>query len=256
MHKKIAYLSLFCLFIACSAFMDGKDNTSFKEDQFRYPRVRQAFEMYEGYVETKLLLKDIRKSNVQIYIRAFKMENTLELWAKNKRDGSYQLISDYKFCESSGRLGPKREQGDRQIPEGIYHISAFNPSSNYHLSLKINYPNASDSILGVEGNYGGMIFIHGGCASIGCIPITDDWISELYVISVMAKEAGQDKIPVHIFPARLNQPNLTSLKKQDYPLTHLALWNDLAKGYRHFENTGQVPEFKVNNWGKYIYQKK
>jgi murein L,D-transpeptidase YafK len=32
-------------------------------------------------------------------------------------------------------------EGDYQVPEGFYYITEFNPASNYHLSLGINYPN-------------------------------------------------------------------------------------------------------------------
>jgi len=47
---------------------------------------------------------------------------------------------------ASGKLGPKRQQGDMQIPEGFYHISGFNPASNFYLSLRINYPNPSGAL--------------------------------------------------------------------------------------------------------------
>ena len=47
----------------------------------------------------------------------------------------------------SGTTGPKRAEGDYQVPEGFYYINEFNPNSKYHLSLGLNYPNASDKIL-------------------------------------------------------------------------------------------------------------
>ncbi len=48
----------------------------------------------------------------------------------------------------AGTLGPKRMQGDYKVPEGFYYINEFNPKSSFHLSLGLNYPNASDRILG------------------------------------------------------------------------------------------------------------
>ncbi len=48
------------------------------------------------------------------------------------------------------------------------------------------------------------IYIHGSCVSIGCIPLTDQQIEELYIIASYAKANGQDFIPVHVFPVKYN----------------------------------------------------
>jgi murein L,D-transpeptidase YafK len=59
--------------------------------------------------------------------------------------------------------GPKHQEGDFRTPEGQYFIEAKNPDSDYFLSLKVSYPNASDREtarrLGVDP--GGQIMIHG-----------------------------------------------------------------------------------------------
>ena len=59
--------------------------------------------------------------------------------------------------------GHKLQEGDFRTPEGLYHIEAKNPDSDYFLSLKISYPNAEDRArarsLGVDP--GGQIMIHG-----------------------------------------------------------------------------------------------
>lgn len=246
-------LWLLLMFLIGSSFVTGFK--SFKDEQMEHPRVKEAFELHEIDLQVRLLLKGIREDKVRIYIRAFKMEQTVEVWARNVNDRSHQMIADYKFCNTSGRLGPKREQGDHQIPEGYYELIEFNPESNYHLSLKLNYPNASDSVLGNKQKYGGMIFLHGGCATVGCIPINDEMISELYVLSVMAKEAGQDSIPVHIFPARLNRPNIMSLQKSDYPDKTKAFWKSLEEGYSYFEQFGRPPTILIAEDGRYLYRK-
>jgi murein L,D-transpeptidase YafK len=256
MSKKYLLLIGLSFIIACSAFVEQEEEKpSFREEQFKFPRVREAFEINESYLEAQLLVKSIKKSEMELYLRAFKLEGIVEIWAKNRNDKTFQLIANYKFCENSGSLGPKRQQGDNQIPEGYYNISQFNPASNFYLSLKISYPNKSDSVLGVKGNYGGQIYLHGGCATIGCVPITDTWIGEAYVLCVMAKEAGQKNIPMHIFPARLNRANMESLEKDDYPEVNKALWRDLKKGYEYFERTGQKPEYSISSKGRYILSK-
>ena len=71
------------------------------------------------------------------------------------------------------------------------------------MSLKINYPNASDHILSDRRRPGGDIFIHGSCVTIGCVPLRDDPIEEIYLAAVDARTSGQARIPVHIFPGRM-----------------------------------------------------
>ena len=114
----------------------------------------------------------------RLFLRAFKREQVLELWAGPKT-GSLTLVKTFPVCARSGTLGPKRRLGDLQVPEGAYRIDRFNATSNFYLSLGVDYPNASDRILGTPGRLGGDIFIHGDCVTIGCLPITDDLIKEL-----------------------------------------------------------------------------
>jgi murein L,D-transpeptidase YafK len=107
--------------------------------------------------------------------------------------------------------------------------------------MKINYPNASDSIRGVKGLLGNLIYIHGGCESSGCIAINDDRMKELYVYCTEAYSAGQKEIPVTIFPARLDDIRYARLisvygKSKDKS----SLWADLKKGYDLF-NLKKVP---------------
>ena len=136
--------------------------------------------------------------------RSFKYDSQLEVWVKNDRKDKYKLFKTYKVCALAGTLGPKRLEGDYQVPEGFYYINEFNARSAYHLSLGLNYPNSSDKILSDANRPGGEIFIHGSCVTVGCIPLTDPMIEELYIITAHAKDQGQDFIPVHIYPVRFN----------------------------------------------------
>ncbi len=157
-------------------------------------------------------VKILTSANFHLYIRAFKNEKILEVWIKEKNADQFTLLHTYEFCTSSGSLGPKRRQGDLQIPEGVYHINHFNPESNFYLSLGLNYPNASDKILSDKQHPGSAIYIHGNCVTIGCIPLTDDKIKEVYIMAVEARNGGQEKIPVHIFPTRLTEQGISFLK--------------------------------------------
>jgi len=228
-------------------------NKDFLSGQLRYSRVRTAKAQKDSSVKSKFELKDIQYPSNKIFIRIFKSEALLEVWAFKENINEYVLVTVYDVCSLSGKFGPKRRRGDLQIPEGIYHISHFNPVSNFYLSLKVNYPNNSDRILGYKQDLGGDIFIHGDCVTIGCVPITDDYIKELYWIAVQAKSKGQNKIPVHIFPAKLEELKLNELK-QNYGNKRdlIEFWENLKKVYDYFEKYKKIPDKKVDEKGKYI----
>ena len=228
------------------------NGSTFKEDQLKYPRVRQAYSEKEIRVVDLLKTHSIDITKLRIYLRAFKKEKKIELWGKSESDPNYKLITTYQVCQTSGTLGPKRKQGDFQIPEGFYHINIFNPHSNFHLSLGLNYPNKSDRILGTQGNLGGDIFIHGNCVTIGCLPITDNLIKELYVLCVEAKNNGQNKIPVTVFPMELTPSNFNALKENyGNEYDKIGLWTDLKKGFDIFNTTKQLPEIGFLNNGRH-----
>ena len=224
----------------------------FKTEQKKYPRVREAYKNQEASAQQLMKKQSLSLETAHVYLRSFKKEKELELWAKNAGDDTYKHIKTYVVCANSGELGPKRKQGDRQVPEGFYHIDRFNPYSNYHLSLGINYPNPSDRILGIKGRLGGDIFIHGKCVTIGCIPIMDEQIEELYLICVEAKGNGQNNIPVTIFPARLSDQNYASLIEEYKDANaNVALWADLKKGFDHFNQHKKLPSIRFLSTGRH-----
>jgi murein L,D-transpeptidase YafK len=223
---------------------------SFKETQLRNVRVKTAYTEKEEAVKGYFAAKKLKYENFSLFIRAFKKEQKLEVWIRETGKETYTLLHTYDFCAVSGTLGPKRKEGDYQIPEGIYSINHFNPLSNFYLSLGINYPNASDRILSDPKTPGGSIYIHGNCVTIGCIPLTDDKIKELYVLAVEAKNGGQDKIPVHIFPARLSAAELNSLKLT-YPTKTISFWENLKLVYDDFERSKALRPVRVKSSGEY-----
>jgi murein L,D-transpeptidase YafK len=224
------------------------DTPSFKSQQLQFPRVRTAKAEKDSLCRKLFAEKGI--SNISnIFLRAFKSEGVLELWAKAGK--TYVKIQDYEICTASGGPGPKVKMGDGQVPEGFYEIDRFNPQSNFYLSLGVNYPNKADKLRNST-NPGGDIFIHGNCVSIGCMPLTDEYIKELYWICVLAKNAGQAKIPVHIFPCRLSPSNLEKLKKlrKEYK----SFWENLKEGYDYFEEQKVPPAVSVNSDGAYTFR--
>jgi len=75
----------------------------------------------------------------RISLVVFKDTRLMEMWASDG-DG-WRHVKDYRVKGMSGSRGPKLQEGDLQVPEGTYRIEKLNPNSNYHLSLKLNYPN-------------------------------------------------------------------------------------------------------------------
>jgi murein L,D-transpeptidase YafK len=205
------------------------------------------------------LMKQFQNKNLtwpptSIYVRSFKYDRQLEVWVKDDSLNKFRLFKTYKICMQSGTMGPKRMEGDYQVPEGFYHINEFNPNSNYHLSLGINYPNASDRILSDSLKPGGSIFIHGNCVSTGCIAITDEPIEELYVLASEAKNKGQEFIPVHIFPVRYSNSNsLEYLNNNIKDNTYLQHFNkNIREVFDFFEANKELPVILVNRRGEYV----
>jgi murein L,D-transpeptidase YafK len=189
-----------------------------------------------------------------VYIRSFKYDSQLEVWVKNSKEERYQLFKTYKVCAMAGTLGPKRMAGDYQVPEGFYYINEFNPKSEYHYSLGLNYPNASDRILSDSVQPGGDIYIHGSCVTVGCIPITDVQIEELYVLAVHAKDLGQDFIPVHIFPVNFSNPrSVEFLNKFLLQFSEYAPFvRSMRSAFNYFDKYREVPFVMVNGKGDYV----
>lgn len=228
-------------------------HASFVDEQLEHERPKVARD--ETLENTKKMFEqlEIPFPPDAIYIRAFKDEEQLELWVRPKRGDAFRRIKVYDFCSTSGVLGPKRRQGDLQIPEGYYRINHFNPYSYFYLSLGINYPNKSDRILKSGSNPGGSIYIHGDCVTIGCIPITDPNIKELYWIAVETHSAGQARIPVHIYPFHLTDANLERAAKL-YDDDLVDFWTNLKGGYDHFEKKRKLPTVTIDAKGRYHYK--
>lgn len=240
MKLLIAIISFLFLTIA-----EEPSPRAFRDEQLKYTRIREAYAEKEKAIVKSLSDFSISRDSLRLYLRAFKTEKVIEVWAKNVSDSDYLLVKKIPICEISGTIGPKRRYKDLQVPEGFYHITNFNPYSKYYLSMQINYPNGSDSIRGVQGHLGNLIFIHGECVSSGCLAINNDRIKELFVYCIEAYNSGQKTIEIAIFPSYLSDKNYTSLnavyrKDKD----KISLWADLKKGYDIFNQSKELPSVK------------
>ncbi|MDR2366222.1 MAG: hypothetical protein LBD68_10305 [Zoogloeaceae bacterium] len=228
----------------------------FLAEQLRHERVRAAYKSKNAALEKTLRQAGIQTNALNVLFVAYKAEGALELYAKSATDIRYRKLRSYAICAVPGKLGPKRQSGDEQVPEGFYHVDRFNPRSNFLLSLGINYPNAADRIKSGNKNPGGDIFIHGDCVSIGCLPMTDDKIREIYLYALHARNSGQDRIPVYIFPFRMTDANMRQYAAQNArnpALRHF--WENLKQGHDLFSANARALRAAVDEHGDYVFSR-
>lgn len=239
---------LLCMQLVASA------QTSFIDFQKSSFKVSEAFRKMEDTLKKQFEEKKLTWPPEAMYVRSFKYDRQLEIWVKGGKKEPFKLFKYYKICMQSGTMGPKRMEGDYQVPEGFYQINEFNPNSNYHLSLGLNYPNASDKILSDSLRPGGEIYIHGNCVSTGCLPISDIPMEEVYILASYVKDRGQDFIPVHIFPVKYNVKKsfdyLAESTKNNQALQEFAI--KLKEAYDYFEEKKQLPVIMVSKKGSYV----
>lgn len=181
-----------------------------------------------------------------ILVRIFKQESELEIW-KRDRSGRFALLKTYPMCRWSGKLGPKKQNGDRQAPEGFYHVSAqmLNPKSEYYLSFNLGYPNKLEAALGYSGD---ALMVHGACSSSGCYALTDEGVGEIYAVGREAFRGGQRTFQVQAYPFRMTPENMA--RNRNDP--NYAFWTNLKQGYDAFEVTRQQPTVSYCG-GQYVF---
>ncbi len=174
-----------------------------------------------------------------IMLRIFKEENVMEVWKKDHKQ-QFALLQSYEICKWSGKLGPKYQEGDRQAPEGFYHVTKglMNPNSSFHLSFNLGFPNTYDR---ANDRTGSFLMVHGDCSSAGCYSMTDEFIEEIYAMAREAFKGGQKAFQVQAFPFRMTAKNMA--KKVNHP--KFEFWKMLKEGSDHFEVTHKQPKVDV-----------
>jgi hypothetical protein len=182
----------------------------------------------------------------QLLLRVFKRERLLEVWASDTARGPLVPVVTYPICAASGHEGPKTREGDGQVPEGLYALDLRNAQSAYWLSLRIDYPNASDRR---RARTGSAIMIHGGCASIGCVAIGDAAIEELWVLTGRLRGAARPQ--VHAFPRRA-MAEVVARARAAGDEAALADAEALALVEREVRERGLIPDVAVGRDGRLL----
>src|ERR1700733_9414823 len=172
-------------------------------------------------------------------IRTYKKEAELEIW-KMKSNGEYARLKTYPMCRWSGQLGPKKREGDMQVPEGFYTIAPgqMNPNSHYYLAFNVGYPNAYDRSLG---RTGGNVMVHGVCSSAGCFSMTDEQVADIYAIARDSFGGGQREIQLQSYPFHMTAENMAKFRLGP----NIDFWKNLKDGSDHFEVTKNEPSVLV-----------
>ncbi len=170
-----------------------------------------------------------------VFIRIFKREQELELWMK-KANG-FVLFATYPVCRYSGELGPKRQEGDFQAPEGFYTVGPeqLNPNSAYRRSFNLGFPNLYDK---ANGRTGSFLMVHGACMSAGCYAMTDPVIDEIWELVTAALDGSQKRFGVHIFPFRMTGTQFAMLGGGPWN----GFWRELKPAYDLFEVSSTPPK--------------
>jgi hypothetical protein len=164
----------------------------------------------------------------RVRLLALKQERRLELWADDE-GGRRRLVHTWPVLAASGGPGPKLREGDRQVPEGMYRLTVLNPASKYHLSVRVDYPNAFDRARAAEDGrtqLGGDIYVHGRDVSIGCLAIGDPAIEELFVLLA---DAGLRDASIVI------APSATPHVPAGAPAWVASLYDDLRRELQAFD---------------------
>lgn len=199
-------------------------------DDAYLPRNSRHYVALSPEIQSKMSEMGLSKAS-PILIRAYKKESELEVW-KADNSGEYKLLHTYPICRWSGQLGPKKVEGDRQVPEGFYAITPamMNPNSSFYLSFNIGYPNTFDRQLGRNGSH---IMVHGACSSRGCFSMTDQQIADIYAMARESFSGGQQAIQMQSLPFRFTPANLARYRADE----NLPFWKNLKEGADHFEVT-------------------
>jgi hypothetical protein len=163
-------------------------------------RVQQYGEAVRDRLHSDFARAGVIYPPASLALLAFKQERRLDVYAANSQTAPYRFIRSYPILGTSGTLGPKLREGDRQVPEGLYRVENLNPNSRYHLAIRVNYPNAFDlenAAHEKRTNPGSDIMIHGSDRSVGCLAMGDQAAEDLFVLCALT---GPSKVSLIFSP--------------------------------------------------------
>jgi murein L,D-transpeptidase YafK len=231
----LGFIVLLTVFLSGCNSVPKKKVTASNWHQAHHQVLKQYGAKSEARLKPYFKRANVKYPPQKVDLLVFKKERKVELWAQDHRRQP-KLIRTYPMTATSGKPGPKMQQWDRQIPEGVYDIVHLNPFSNYHLSMMLNYPNQFDREKARRDgrtNLGDEIFIHGKRASAGCIAVGDRAMNELFILM---SRIGHQNAKVIIAPNDLRVSKPHTSRKQPNPAWLPELYSRLhhsLRPYRH-----------------------
>ncbi len=158
-------------------------------NKFKFAVLFISMSMAAGVVNAENLANKGSTAKQAVYVDQILVEKSKR---KMRLIGQGKILKEYAIRLGFSPQGHKQFEGDGRTPEGVYTINAKNPNSQFHLSLKISYPNINDmNFARSRGKKpGGNIFIHGGPPTNpsykgsdwtkGCIGLSNKEIEEIY----------------------------------------------------------------------------
>ena len=200
----------------------------------------ERLEMHGANVESRLqpafAAAHLTYPPAEIAFVTIKQTRELHLYARPSPDTAWTLVRTYPVLALSGYLGPKLREGDKQVPEGFYRAEFLNPNSLFHVSIRLNYPNAADKAAArADGrtNLGSDIMIHGSSYSVGCIAIGNEAAEDLFVLAAIV---GREWVQIIISPVDFRVPG-TRAPDTDQPWIR-SLYASLARELQNFPVAG------------------
>ena len=91
------------LFISLMVFLvlDSQSQSGFKQSQYAYPRVRQAYQEKGDALRILLSTFDLDPGEIELYHRVFKEEKIYEIWLRKQGDESFRKLKSYDICRTS-----------------------------------------------------------------------------------------------------------------------------------------------------------
>ena len=104
MMKRLFYGILFGAIASLTSFTANAqdDLQTFRNFQFSFNRVSQAWMKFNDSLRKDFTKKQMAFPPKDIYLRAFKSHNEMELWARDTDTAEYTLVKTYRICALSG----------------------------------------------------------------------------------------------------------------------------------------------------------
>lgn len=245
-RTKLMALTLGLVFAFSVLPVASQDGRVKRDESIGLARAAAAVVRVKPRLEEDLRRKGLRWGD-PVFVRVFKEERILELWARHRGSRQFHLFKSFPVAAQSGEQGPKLAEGDGQVPEGFYSVAKKNmkPESQFHLAFNIGYPNAFDQHLGRTGS---LIMVHGGRASAGCLAMTDEGIEEIYSLCDAALTGGQPFFRVHVFPFKMTDRRIGLANGHRWT----GFWQNLRQGHDWFE-AHRVPPNVTVKAGAYAF---